>query len=76
MKDRKFAPADSHKALILMFTKADCPRCEWNEAYFDQLSKEFANDDFIFGKMDIDKNYPTADFRQFLYPSKEEDPML
>jgi thiol-disulfide isomerase/thioredoxin len=67
VRERKYAPEDANKALILMFTKQDCPKCEWNEAYFDRLAKEFANDDFVFGKMDLDKNYPTSDLRQFLY---------
>ena len=58
-----------------MFTKQDCPKCEWNEAYFERLAIEFENDDFVFGKMDLDKNYPTSELREFLY-TKEDEPML
>ena len=63
VKVRKFAPLGSHKALILMFTKQDCPKCEWNEAYFERIAKEYENGDFVFGKMDLDKNYPTSELR-------------
>jgi thiol-disulfide isomerase/thioredoxin len=76
VRERKYAPADANKALILMFTKQDCPKCEWNEAYFDRLAKEFATDDFVFAKMDLDKNYPTSDLRQFLYNYGSDEPML
>lgn len=54
-----------------MFTKKDCPQCEWNEAYFERLNEDFADGDFVFAKMDIDNNYPTSDLRQFLYNTKE-----
>jgi hypothetical protein len=38
VKDRKYAPAEEYKGLILLFTKQNCPKCEWTEAYFDRLA--------------------------------------
>jgi hypothetical protein len=59
-----------------MFTKDDCHKCEWNEAYFDRLAKEELNKDFVFAKMDISKNYPTSDLRRFLVDRKPGEAML
>jgi thiol-disulfide isomerase/thioredoxin len=74
VKDRKYAPAEDYKGLILLFTKQNCPKCEWTEAYFDRLAQEFGSEDFQFAIMNVDKNYPTSDLRQFLY--NENEPML
>lgn len=76
VKDRRYAPADEQKGLLLFFSKADCPKCEWNEAYFERLAQDDNFKDFVFAKMDIDKNYPTSDYRDFLYNTNEEQPML
>ena len=38
VKERKFLEKNPHKALCLMFTKEDCPKCDWNEAFFDMLA--------------------------------------
>jgi thiol-disulfide isomerase/thioredoxin len=35
VKERNYASPDEVKGLILMFTKKDCPACDWTEAYFD-----------------------------------------
>ncbi len=57
-----------------MFTKKDCPACDWTEAYFDQLAQEFHGEDFQFAIMNVDENWPTPDLRQFLF--REKEPML
>lgn len=46
VKDRKYAQPGTMKGLILMFTKQNCPQCDWTEAYFDRLSAEFGEEDF------------------------------
>lgn len=75
VKELKYAPSGDFKSLILMFTKQNCPKCEWLEAYFDQLSLEFGSDpDFQFAIMDVDQNSPTSDLKQFLY--NDDEPML
>ena len=74
VNERKYAPVDEKKGLLLMFLKQDCPRCAWSEAFFDRLFKLIGNETFIFAKMDIDKNYPTSDLRKHIYP--EEGLML
>ena len=74
VKERKYAPAEELKGLILLFTKQNCAKCEWTEAYFDRLAQEFGGEDFQFAIMDVDENSPTADLRQFLY--NENEPML
>ena len=74
VKDRKYAPPEEHKGLIIMFTKQNCPTCEWTEGYFDRLAQEFGSEDFQFAIMNVDKNFPTSDLRQFLY--NESEPML
>lgn len=63
VKDRKYAQPGTMKGLILMFTKQNCPQCDWTEAYFDRLSAEFGEEDFQFAIMDIDQNSPTYDIK-------------
>jgi len=46
VKERKFSATEERKGLILMFTRQNCPKCEWTEAYFDRLAEEFGSDDF------------------------------
>jgi len=74
VKERNYAPAESMKGLILMFTKSNCPQCDWTEAYFDRLAAEFGEEDFQFAIMDVDQNSPTSDIKQFL--NNPEEPML
>jgi thiol-disulfide isomerase/thioredoxin len=74
VKERKYAAPEELKGLILMFTKKECPSCEWTEAYFERLAQEFQGDDFQFALMDVDENQPTPDLRQFLFNPQE--PML
>ena len=57
-----------------MFTKQNCPECDWTEAYFDRLSAEFGEEDFQFAIMDIDHNSPTYEIKQFL--NNPNEPML
>lgn len=59
-----------------MYTKQDCPKCEWNEAYFDTLAQEMGSADFIFAKMDLDKNLPPPEVKQFVLPDNSEANML
>ena len=56
-----------------MFTKQDCPKCDWTEAYFDQFATEYSTH-FVFAIMNVDKNYPTSDIREFVYG--ESDSMM
>jgi thiol-disulfide isomerase/thioredoxin len=74
VKERKYAPTESMKGLILMFTRSNCPQCDWTEAYFDRLAAEFGEEDFQFAIMDVDQNSPTADVKQFLM--NPDEPML
>lgn len=68
VKDRKWAPAEEEKGLLLFFTKANCDKCDWNEAYFEKLlMEEIFNSTFVFARMDIDKNRPTYEFNEYLY---------
>jgi thioredoxin-related protein len=69
VKERKWAPAnETEKGLLLFFTQSDCPKCDWNEAYFEKLAmEEVFNSTFVFARMDIDKNSPTHDLHPFLY---------
>ncbi len=76
VKERKYAPAEDKKGLLLMYTKQDCPKCEWNEAYFDTLAQEMGSADFIFAKMDLDKNLPPPEVKQFVLPDNPEANML
>ncbi len=46
VKELKYAPKEDVKGLILMFTKQNCPKCDWTEAYFDRLAQEFGGEDF------------------------------
>ena len=74
VKERKYAPAEELKGLLLFFSKQNCPKCEWTEAFFERLAQESGDDDFQFAIMDVDENYPTADLRKFLY--NQDEPML
>ena len=77
VKELKWADSDV-KGLILFFTKSDCPKCEWNEAYFEKLAmEEIFNSTFVFARMDIDKNRATPDYEGFFRKEvTEENPML
>jgi thiol-disulfide isomerase/thioredoxin len=80
VKELNYAPAKEMKGLILFFTRQNCPKCEWLEAYFDQLVTEFSSDtnkdkDFQFAIMDVDQNSPTSDLKQFLSVDSSE-PLL
>lgn len=72
VKDRKYASPGTMKGLILMFTKQNCPQCDWTEAYFDRLVAEFGEEDFQFAIMDVDQNSPTSDVKQFLSGNADE----
>lgn len=74
VKDRKYAQPGTMRGLILMFTKQNCPQCDWTEAYFDRLSAEFGEEDFQFAIMDVDQNSPTYDIKQFF--NSPNDAML
>lgn len=58
-----------------MFTKDYCPKCDWDEAFFDKLASE-ERGYFLFAKMNVDKNLVTADYRPHLYDLKDGKPML
>ena len=60
------------KPLFLMFTKMNCPLCDKLEAYFEKLSTY--HPEFQFGRMDIEKNYPTSEFRHVIF--EEEMPQF
>lgn len=77
VKERRYAPAEEEKALLIFFTKADCSKCDWNEGYFLKLVEdETLQEDFVFAKMDLDKNYPSSDYIKYFYNLPEDEPML
>jgi hypothetical protein len=55
------------KKLIIQFVRDDCSVCEWAEAFFDQIAQELKDyEGFVFARMDVSQNLPTADFQQFV----------
>lgn len=75
VKERSYLQEHPGKALLLMFTKDHCPKCDWDEAFFDKLAAE-ERGYFLFAKMNIDKNFVTSDYRPHLYDLKDGKPML
>ena len=62
VKERSFLAQHPGKGLLLKFTKDNCPKCDWNEVFFERLAEE-ERGFFVFAIMNIDKNYVTPDYR-------------
>jgi hypothetical protein len=65
VKDRKYTKPGTMRGLILLFTKQNSSQFNSTEAYLGQLSKEYGEEDFQFAIMDIIRNSPTYDIKQF-----------
>lgn len=42
----------------------NCPLCDKLEVYFERIKDEFP--DFLFARMDIERNYPTSEYREYM----------